>query len=431
MKPPIGQLRADIETGTHKRQRAHLTFRGNIKTGRHGWLRLTPAYSLHVVNEILQDVPPDECVLDPFSGTGTTTLASTMQGVAAHSVDINPFLVWLGNLKLRCFAQGIDSRLCQQAKKIAETVRRKRGKDAAWTPKLHQIEKWWDEETLAALSHVCAEIAKARADEEVHGLLQVAFCRAMIGTSNASFGHQSMSFKKPKPPSGQRLLFDEAGIKDGTQDVLRQFGEAVENIAASAADEVPRAAGQVFLGDARNLGQSLPRGAKYNRIITSPPYPNRMSYIRELRPYMYWLGFLSDGRAAGELDWQAIGGTWGCATSNLSAWKPVNGRIAYPEFDAIVRDIRAEHEILGRYVSKYFDDIKLHLQSLRDVVAPGAQCFYIVGNSKFYNTLLPVEEIYAALFADAGFEKCGWEVIRKRNSKKELFEYVVHAEAPS
>ncbi|WP_322490103.1 hypothetical protein [Chloroflexus sp.] len=37
-------------------------------------------------------------------------------------------------------------------------------------------------------------------------------------------------------------------------------------------------------------------------VITSPPYPNRMSYIRELRPYMYWLGYLNNGRDAGELD---------------------------------------------------------------------------------------------------------------------------------
>ena len=36
----------------------------------------------------------------------------------------------------------------------------------------------------------------------------------------------------------------------------------------------------------------------------------------------------------------------------------------------------------------------------------------------------------AALFADAGFTDVGWKAIRKRNSKKELFEYVVHAAAP-
>ena len=79
---------------------------------------------------------------------------------------------------------------------------------------------------------------------------------------------------------------------------------------------------------------------------------------------------------------------------------------------------------------RYFDDIKLHLQGLRKAVTPKAPCFYIVGNSKFYDTMLPVEEIYAALFEDAGFRNAGWKAIRKRNSKKELFEFVVHAAAP-
>lgn len=431
MKPLIGQLRTDAQSGTHNRQRAHLTFRGNVKTGRHGWLRLTPAYSLHVVNEILQQAGPEELVLDPFSGTGTTPLASALRGVSACSVEINPFLVWLGNLKLKRFPHGVAVQLRRESQRILANLRRRRNWDTAWIPNLHQIEKWWDEETLAALSHTFDGIRKSEADEDVRGLLQIAFCKAMIGTSNASFGHQSMSFKKPKLPSKQRLLFDEEEITDRKVGVFRQFHEAIEDIAESAVDDVPVVDGKVFLGDARNLGQALPNELKFTKVITSPPYPNRMSYIRELRPYMYWLGFLSDGRAAGELDWQAIGGTWGCATSKLSTWQPANGDIAFPMFDALVRAISAQRDVLGRYVYKYFDDIKAHLQSLRQVVAPGAQCFYIVGNSKFYDTLLPVEEIYAALFADAGFQKCGWEAIRKRNSKKELFEYVVHAEAPS
>jgi hypothetical protein len=429
MKTAIGQLRTDTQSGAHKRQRAHLTFRGNVKTGRHGWLRLTPAYSLHVVNEILQQVRPDEFVLDPFSGTGTTPLASTIQGIRAHSVDINPFLVWLGNLKLRRFPDGVNAQLHDEARRIVSNLRR-RNWDAAWTPNLHQIEKWWDRETLCALSHAFDGIRKSQASDEIRDLLQIAFCKAMIATSNASFGHQSMSFKKPKPPRNQLMLFDEGEIADRKDDVLRQFEDAVAEIAASAVADVPTVDGRVFLGDSRNLDGALPKECKYTKVITSPPYPNRMSYIRELRPHMYWLGFLSDGREAGELDWRAIGGTWGCATSNLSNWQPAIGRIAYPRFDVLVRAISAERDVLGRYVHKYFDDIKVHLHSLRKVVTPGAQCFYIVGNSKFYDTLLPVEEIYAALFEDAGFERCGWEVIRKRNSKKELFEYVVHAQAP-
>ena len=76
-----------------------------------------------------------------------------------------------------------------------------------------------------------------------------------------------------------------------------------------------------------------------------------MSYIRELRPYMYWLGFLTNGRQAGELDWAAIGGTWGCATSNLNSWEPCPEQtIPYPRFDRIVGAISKDHKILGRYV---------------------------------------------------------------------------------
>jgi hypothetical protein len=51
----------------------------------------------------------------------------------------------------------------------------------------------------------------------------------MIGTSSASFGHQSMSFKKPrKADSIQRSLFsDPDDIGDPTA-IKRQFIAAVE-----------------------------------------------------------------------------------------------------------------------------------------------------------------------------------------------------------
>jgi hypothetical protein len=83
-----------------------------------------------------------------------------------------------------------------------------------------------------------------------------------------------------------------------------------------------------------------------------------MSYIRELRPYMYWLGFLKSGHQAGELDWEAIGGTWGCATSNLQKWS-ANGaeNVPFPEFETIVQNIRTRSNVLGIYVEKYFHDM--------------------------------------------------------------------------
>jgi hypothetical protein len=154
-----------------------------------------------------------------------------------------------------------------------------------------------------------------------------------------------------------------------------------------------------------------------------------MSYVRELRPYMYWLGYLADGRAAGELDWRAIGGTWGCATSNVGKWTPPDARpLPYDGFGAMLERIAARSDLLSRYVHKYFRDVDEHVAGLAEVLAPGATVHYIVGNSKFYDVLVPVERIYAALFARHGFADVEVQTIRKRSSKRELFEFVVSAQ---
>ena len=141
---------------------------------------------------------------------------------------------------------------------------------------------------------------------------------------------------------------------------------------------------------------------------------------------MYWLGFLDNGRDAGELDWQTIGGTWGCATSNLTKWEPAHPtRIPFRGFMDILDGIAAHSLLLSRYVYKYFCDMVVHCNELYKVTAPGGFIHYIVGNSKFYDVVLPVESIYASLFRATGFINVKVQTIRKRSSKKELFEYVV------
>jgi len=79
-------------------------------------------------------------------------------------------------------------------------------------------------------------------------------------------------------------------------------------------------------------------------------------------------------------------------------------------------------------VTKYFEDTVQHIRSLKNVLASRAQVYYVVGNSRFYDVVLPTEQIYAAIFEAEGFHNVNIETIRKRTSKKELFEYVVSAQ---
>jgi hypothetical protein len=251
-------------------------------------------------------------------------------------------------------------------------------------------------------------------------LLRLAFCRVLIARASVSFGHQSMSFK--------RRVADEARLPAGRLVALvgAAWTAAVGALARSASSPI-RATPRVAEADARDLRRAL-GGERAGCVVTSPPYPNRMSYVRELRPYMFWLGYLADGRAAGALDWRAIGGTWGSATSNVAKWTPPAPRgIPYDGFDELLARIAARSDVLSRYVRKYFHDIDDHVAELVAVLAPGATVHYIVGNSKFYDVLVPVERIYAALFARHGLGDVHIETIRKRSSKRELFEFLVTA----
>ncbi len=399
------------------KRNAELTFKPNLRLGRHGWLRLTPAYSVKLVNDFLDQHPEVRRVLEPFCGTGTTALVCAQRGIACDALEINPFLVWLARAKTTNYpiAELKTTRsIASDAARCAGAMTQTR----VWTPPIANIERWWREDRLLFLARLRQSILdRCPTESKTYDLLMVAFCRLLIECSNATFNHQSMSFKQ-----------EQAGLFDSQESsvLARRYTQIADEIISSAEEPIPGHA-RIERGDARHT----PAGdAPYDAIITSPPYPNRMSYIRELRPYMYWMGFLSEAREAAELDWQAIGGTWGAATSRLQTWTPNGEAIHVDGFNDMIQCITRHSALLANYVHKYFVDISQHLASARDALAPGASVFYVVGNSKFYDTLVPVETLYAEILERLGFVNVAITPLRKRNSKKELLEFAVSGRKP-
>jgi len=399
------------------RQRADYTHKYNLRTGRHGWLRLTPAYSVKIVEELIEKFDRPVSIFDPFCGTGTTALSAAYHGHKGVTTEINPFLVWFGQAKTAYYSQEtIDA--SRYASTYALSLVASGDIEAVSPPPIHHIERWWSESSVRFLCRLRAAIDSVSGEgSHERNLLLIAFCRTLITLSNAAFNHQSMSFKDN---SQLPLLYDVA-MND-------LYAEEIQFV-LSGASENPEGAGAVILGDARN--PSAVTEKLFDCVITSPPYANRMSYIRELRPYMYWLGFLQNAREAGELDWLSIGGTWGIATSRLNEWKPATDHFEINILSAALERI-AHHNnkngrILANYIAKYFDDMWLHFQALRSVLEIGAEVHYIIGNSTFYDVLLPVEQIYAFMLTALGFRSVVCRPIRKRNSKKELIEFDVAA----
>lgn len=403
--------------GTAVSQRPELTFKGNRGVSRHDWLRLTPAYSARLVRDVLTQEDEGLRVLDPFGGSATTGLVAAERGHCATSVDLNPFLCWFADVKTANYTESCLS----DAREMANICTQIAGStdQEPWLPSLFKIERWWSTTTLNGLGTLRAAIFELPISP-FRDLLLVAFARTMIGMSNAAFNHQSMSFKQA----------DECLWDLGRDEVFSRFLKEADDVSAAAAP----LSGSVSVveGDGRHL--LAVEDNSHDVLCTSPPYANRMSYIRELRPYMYWLGFLTEAREAAELDWQAIGGTWGIATSRVSVWEPEEQIPLDAQFTDTLNGIIAANErsgqVLSRYVAKYFHDIWAHVRAAFRVMRHGGRVTYIVGNSTFKGVHVPTHEWYAQLLTEAGFEKAVVTVLRKRNSNKALYEYAVTASKP-
>lgn len=399
------------------RQRADYTHKFNTKTGRHGWLRLTPAYSLKIVEELVAHHKEARRIFDPFCGTGTTALSAAYHGHEGVTTDINPFLVWFAGAKLAKY-QASDLRKTQEAAQAVLATVRNQSSELAPPPQIFNIERWWSEDALNFLRRLIFVIDNLTSvGTPERNLLRIAFCRTLIEQSNAAFNHQSMSFKDA---TQLELPLD--------MDRVAAYGEDVRFVLEGAAAN-PTGNASVYLADSRAEQESVK--GPFGLVITSPPYVNRMSYIRELRPYMYWLGFLENGRDAGELDWSAIGGTWGIATSRLNDWDRSDACFQSAALSVALTSISSADNkngpLLSRYVAKYFDDMWSHFQGIVPKLSDGAELHYIVGNSTFYGTIVSAEELYAEMLRVLGFKNVACNAIRKRNSKKELVEFDVVA----
>lgn len=398
-------------------RRSELTFKANLQNGRHGWLRLTPAYAASLVAHLLREASPQSMVLDPFAGTGTTGLVCAEHGFRCDMVEINPFLAWLARAKVRRYsthhakcAQGLAQSaidLCEKSLHLP----------FEWVPPLRHIERWWTPQRLHTLAHLYHALYSVTRNEpdEVRDLLLIAFCQVLSRWSNAGYHHPSVTFRAVEPS-----LFPH----EETKLIMEDFVRCVATICESALQQLSGTV-EVFQGDARTLTCLDKR--VYDIVITSPPYPNRISYVREVRPFLYWLGFIQNPREAGELDWQAIGGTWGIATSRLMSLE-LDGELLYstlPELRTLVHAIDKRSPLLSRYVMRYFQDMHTHFESLSLRLKQGARLYYIVGNAKFYEIVVSTETLLAHLMQEVGIGQITIEPLRKRNSKKELIEFLI------
>ena len=75
-----------------------VNFKTNLSLSRHSWFDIKEGYSANLVENVIKDFKISKnkgYILDPFSGSGTTTIQSSILGYKSIGIEVNPFLYFL------------------------------------------------------------------------------------------------------------------------------------------------------------------------------------------------------------------------------------------------------------------------------------------------------------------------------------------------
>ena len=329
----------------------------------------------HIIERL--EVRPNDLVLDPFCGAGTTLVQCKKQGIRSVGIDANPVCVLASRVKT---FWGLDTenmyRLLADILEIADKIQDSRivSNDVAlnYLRESGMIDRGW-------LSlHKALKVVTLRLAIEQTPLkpverkfFRLALISALVGRiADVKFGPE-VYCTEPKRTHVRTSFVDYAEMMiDDLENARKWRCSTVES--------------SILLGDSRRsdvLKAAVPKGADY--VITSPPYPAEHDYTRSTRLELVMLGKVQETADLRELKQRMIR----CHTKGI--YRDDNEAVCamrYPEVRRITRTLERRardrsdgfSRLYGKMVSEYFGGMISHLRSVMNSLKPGGKCAYVV-----------------------------------------------------
>lgn len=402
------------------------TFLNGLANRVHRWFRLTPSFGPELVQEMVErlGVQQSELILDPFAGAGTTLIEAKLEGRQAVGFEINPLLHFVNEACLEWSVSPDELR--NELPRLERDVRRSAGVSleelpahGLAVPPIHNATRWWRPDVLVELVFLRRGI-EATTDPHLKRLLLLALAGVLVpDLTNVTLGRLQLHF------------IDRTGHEI---DVWGTYSRHVLHIAddlttLKQAGADSHGSAQCFHQDSLDLSR-VNLEEKVSAVVTSPPYPNRYSYVWNTRPHLFMLGLMETGKEAADLDKKTIGGTWGTATSEVSKgiFKPVNSAVA-AVVGPVAEAIRAEDNLMANYVMHYFNRLSIQIAAMEPILTADARLAYVVGNSWIKGVYIETDVMLGEIIErmQLGYSVFDVHRFRRRHSGVRLYESIVYA----
>jgi hypothetical protein len=394
----------------------------------HDWYRFVLSFPPHLVRDCLQrfDLPGGSCVLDPFCGTGTTLVECKRQGLNSVGLEANPMPWFATNTKVDWKPQ--PDALLKHAEKVAVAAEKILARDGI--PDFEGLPLFPGNLGVKELRKLPIEAGKLILANSISPLplhRTLVLLDALEEHSDERFtAHERLALAKSIVSDISNLHFGpEVGVGKPKKDapVIAAWLRRVTAMAHDMADLPKRNFGQatVYKADSRNTSTVLEPNS-VDAVITSPPYPNEKDYTRTTRLESVLLGFAKSKADLRIVKHDLVRSNTRSVYKSDTDHLLVKGNSEIQRIAEAIEDRRIElrktsgfERLYSRLTTLYFGGMHRHLADLREVLRPGAQLAYVVGDQASYlRVMIRTGQLLADIAASLGYEVTGIDLFRTR-----------------
>ena len=393
--------------------RKAVSYQGNRGLPGLRWMKYKEAFSRRLVESFIDEHEPT-FVLDPFAGVGTTPLVAVGRGKSATGIEIMPVGVLTGT-GIAHAANGVSRTELEAAgNELMAGVASEEPAPAEFAfPHVGITEAAFPEQTEAAIARARQFISEVK-DQSIRLLLNLACMTVLEDMSYTRKDGQYLRWDH-RADRALRARVDKGHILSFHRALGARLFEMVQDIDVLK-QEYGGAYPNFLTGSCLELLRELP-DARFDMVITSPPYANRYDYTRTYALELAWLGYDQNGFAA--LRQQLLSAT--VENKTKRAWL----RQVYSENPSLLNDSldmyqnqEAIHEVLAilrehvdelgnrqviRLLEGYFLEMAIVVAELGRVTRCGGTVIMVNDNVQYHGEEVPVDLILSDFAEQSGF----------------------------
>jgi DNA modification methylase len=388
----------------------------------HGWFTYPAGYSYKLVEVKIKEagLNNSSLVLDPFLGSGTTSVSAKSLGVPSVGFEAHPFVSQITKAKLNWDVDVEDFQLAIED--FSRATSKDMGKqiskiDLSVVPEL--LPRCYSDKTLRELLYLWRYVENNIAKEEHLLLFKVAMTNTLRVVSSAGTGWPYIA-----PTKFAEKKVDRPALPN----LLKRLDQMALDLRYIQDTRIGRAESLLIEGDSRDMKRV--KDCSVDLVVTSPPYLNNFDYADRTRLEMYFFG---DALTWAEITEKVRKKLVVAATTQVnggmfadellkteikdvspSTYKKICKTI---ESLAIEKKTKKGKKNYDWMVAGYFNDIFDVLKECTRVMKEDGEMHWVLGDSAPYGFHIPTEKYIGDLALSLGFKEYSEEILRTRGDK--------------